>query len=109
MPNSYPPALLPDREGPLWFVLRHAIAAFVYGLVILMMLMAATVILGNTQHETLKVQRSVACVLALPVNPDEGRDLAEVADCFYREGLEPPQAVTSTAPPVSPSPDPKEK
>lgn len=107
MPNSIPPVLLPEREGFGWYLLRHAIAALVYGVIILMLLMGATQVLGNTQQETLKVQRSVACVLALPVNPDEGRDLEDVADCFYREGLEPPQAVVSTGP--APTPDPKGK
>lgn len=65
------------------------VRAIVYGLIIIMMLIAATFLLGNQEQLQGKYLKAVACVLAAPVT-DEGRSNEEVRRCFENEELEPP-------------------
>ena len=71
----------------LW---RDCIRAFVYGLVVILMLVGATKLLGDQQAQSVKYLKAIACELALPL---EARTPDNVAQCFRAEGLSPPAAV----------------
>lgn len=74
-------------------LVRHALTAAVYGIVISIILVLLTFALGNQQSVAVKYQKAVACELAVPIGPD-GRDPALVAECFTNEGLIPPEFVS---------------
>ena len=44
----------------------------------------------RVQQQTLFANLAQACVLALPVDPEAGRDASDVAQCFTQYGLQPP-------------------
>ena len=44
----------------------------------------------EVEQQTLYANLAQACVLALPVDPVEGRDANDVAQCFTQYGLQPP-------------------
>ena len=58
--------------------------------VLIFLLLAVTAALGNSQAEGVKYQKATACELAIPSDPNTGRDPALVAVCFTNEGLSPP-------------------
>lgn len=72
---------------------KHAIAAFVYGLIILMLLIGATQLLGNTQATSLKYLKAIACELGIPV-VNGARPPELLVQCWRDEGLRPPTYFT---------------
>ena len=44
----------------------------------------------EVEQQTLYANLAQACVLALPVDPETGRDPGDVAQCFTQYGLQPP-------------------
>ena len=45
----------------------------------------------QVQQDTLYANLAIACELALPVDPDTGRDEADVMQCFTQYGLQAPR------------------
>lgn len=74
--------------------IRQLIVALVTGVIITLALIVG--FSGQTANErevreqTLNASLATACVLALPVDPEKGRDQDAVADCFTQYGLEAP-------------------
>lgn len=70
-----------------------AIRATVYGVVIIMLLIGATILYGNREADTLEDinngTKATVCVLALPVDPVSGRNQADVRNCLIESGLRP--------------------
>lgn len=74
-------------------VLDGLIIGAVQAVVLVLLLLAVTAALGNSQAEGVRYQKAVACELAIPSDPETGRDPSAVALCFQTEGLQPPQFV----------------
>jgi hypothetical protein len=66
--------------------------------VLVLILLALTAALGNSQATAVQYQKATACVLAIPADPQTGRDPALVALCFQNEGLQPPVFVGAKGP-----------
>ena len=47
----------------------------------------------EVEQQTLYANLAQACVLALPVDPEKGRNAGDVAQCFTQYGLQPPGLV----------------
>jgi hypothetical protein len=80
-------------KGFLFKLGQDAVRATLYGVIILVLLIGASKITGDMQAEAVKYQKAVACELAIPSDPDTGRDPLLVSDCFVAEGLQPPRFV----------------
>ena len=49
----------------------------------------------EVEQQTLYANLAQACVLALPVDPEKGRNAGDVAQCFTQYGLQPPGLVNN--------------
>jgi hypothetical protein len=74
-------------------VVDGLIIGAVQAVVLILLLLALTAALGNSQAEGVKYQKAVACELSIPADPVHGRDPELVALCFTSEGILPPQFV----------------
>ena len=66
------------------------IVGFTQAVILLVMLLALTFALGNASAEAVKVQKAIACELALPASAEGGRSEPLVVKCFVDQGLTPP-------------------
>ena len=91
------------RDGLQGFLKTLGVAV-ITSLIILGVLIAASNIINKDrnereeaviqlQQETLNAVLAQACELALPVDPDTGRDPALVKECFTQYGIEAPSVL----------------
>jgi hypothetical protein len=60
--------------------------------ILVLLLLALTAALGNSQATQVKYSQATACELAIPAT-DKGRDPRLVSECFLKVGLAPPDFV----------------
>jgi len=74
-------------------IINGLIIGVVQAVVLILLLLAVTAALGNQQTVGAKYQQATACELAIPSDPQKGRDPVLVAQCFLNLGLPAPDFV----------------